>query len=335
MLRTKSLISEITEVPRVWIFEHYLTLPEPLTGQDVKIKSPFNPAEKNPSFFVYYSKTAFQYKYKDFSTDAQGDAISLVKLLFNLSTRGLAVHKIIDDYNKYLSANPDSAKRREFKIEKKYKVTAFTPRGWNQIDKKFWMKFHINSKMLEKYNVQPLKDYTMAKELEGGKEKELLMNSALMYGYFKKDGTLYKIYQPYMTKNKFIKVVPYLQGVDQLTFKKPYLVICSSLKDILAFNKLQFKNAEAIAPDSENTLIPERIINNFKNKYEKICTLFDNDRAGINSMKKYKEKFDIPGVHLELEKDLSDAIKEHGIKNTRIHLYPLITKALTGKSKQL
>jgi hypothetical protein len=335
MLRTKSFISDITEVPREWVFEYYLTLPETLTGQDVKITSPFNPGEKNPSFFVYYSKSALQYKYKDFSTDAQGDGVSLVKMLFNIPTRGSAAHKIIDDYNEFVLNNPDSYKLREFKIRQKYKVTAFTPRNWNKQDEKFWMQFRINSKLLEHYNVRPLKNYTLTKELDNGKKKELLMNSSLMYGYFKRDGVLYKVYQPYIKKTKFLKVVANLQGVDQLTFKKPYLVICSSLKDIMAFNKLGFKNAEAIAPDSENTMIPERVINNYKNAYEKVCTLFDNDQAGINSMKKYKEKFGIPGVHLELEKDLSDSIKEHGIKNTRIHLYPLITKALTGKSKQL
>jgi len=335
MLRTKSIVSSIADVSREWVFEFYLTLPEQLHGQDLKISSPFNPAEKNPSFFVYYSRTSFKYMFKDFSTDRQGDGTSLVKEMFNLTSRGEAAHKIIEDYNKFIIDNPDSHILREFKIQQKYKVTSFTTRGWNKLDEKFWMSYRISSKLLKYYNVQPLKDYTLTKELDNGKNNKLQMNGPQMYGYFKKDGTLYKVYQPYVRDGKFIKVIDYIQGTDQLMLQVPYLVICSSLKDLMAFSKLGFKNAEGVAPDSENTLIPERIINKYKEAYQKVCTLFDNDPAGIKSMNKYKDRYDIPFVHLDLEKDLADAIKEHGITNTRIHVYPLLTKALTGTIKQI
>ena len=49
----------------------------------------------------------------------------------------------------------------------------------------------------------------------------------------------------------------------------------------------------------------------------------------------YKELFDIPGAHLKLEKDLADCIEAHGIANTRIAIYPVLTKALTGTIKEL
>jgi hypothetical protein len=334
MLRTKSIVSSVLDVPREWVFEYYLKIGS-LTGQDLKIKSPFNPAEKNPSFFVYYSKTANKYMFKDFSTDRQGDGVSLVKEMFSLSTRGEAAHKVIEDYNKFVLDNPDTHRIKEFKIQQKYKVTSFTPRNWNKLDQKFWTAFKIGSALLENFNVQPLKDYTLTKKLDNGKTNKLLMNGTQMYGYFRTDGTLYKIYQPYTKESKFIKVLDYIQGTDQLTFQVPYLVICSSLKDLMCFTKLGFKNAEAVAPDSENTLIPERIINNYKSKYKAVCTLFDNDPAGIRSMNKYKDRYDLPFVHLDLEQDLAKAIEEHGINNVRIHVYPLLTKALTGTLKQI
>lgn len=335
MLSTKTLITSVLEVPREWVFETYLSLPGALHGQDVKIKSPFNTSgDNNPSFFVYYSRDTSKYQFKDFSTDKSGDGVALVKELFNLSTRGEAAHKIIEDYNKYIAANPN-APTREFKIESKYKVTGFTPRGWNKLDERFWMQFKIGSKLLKHYRVTPLEDYTLTKELDDGGKKTLTMNASLMYGYFRTDGTLYKIYQPYSKESKFIKVVDYIQGTDQLTFKVPYLVICSSLKDLMAFVKLGFKNAECVAPDSENIVIPERIIEKYKEKYKKVCTLFDNDAAGIKSMKRYEKEYDLPPVHLEVEDDLADCLKEHGIANTRIHVYPLLTKALTGKTKHL
>lgn len=321
MLRIKSLIIDIKEVPREWIFEYYLNLTEKLTGQDVKLKSAFNPNDKTPSMYIYYSSSEV-YKYKDFSTGKQGDAISLVQELFKLSTRGETAYKIIEDYNQYVLNNKDDTVR-EFKKKSKYQISSFSVRNWTNLDAKFWNKFHINSKLLEFYNVTPIEEYKLTKE-DDGEVKEVCIKGHNIYGYFRKDGSLYKIYHPYVKDYKFIKVKDYIQGSDQLTMKVPYLVICSSLKDIMAFNKLGYKNAEAIAPDSENTLIPEHVINAYKLKYKSIVTLFDNDPAGIESMYKYHKKYDLPYVILDMSKDLSDSIRDHGILKVKQTLTPLL-----------
>lgn len=327
MLKIKSLITDITEVPREWIFEHYLSLEEKLTGQDVKIKSIFNPKDKNPSMYVYCSSNNI-YKFKDFSTGKQGDAIALVMAICQLSTRGETAHKIISDYNAFILENKEDYSLREFKKRSKYKVTDFTTRAWTNLDAKYWGKFHIDSKTLEFYNVAPLVEYKLIKE-EEGELKELTIKGHNIYGYFRKDGTLYKIYHPFLKDHKFIKVKDYIQGSDQLTMKVPYLIICSSLKDIMAFRKLGYKNAEAIAPDSENSMIPEHVITAYKHKYKSICTLFDNDAAGIESMKKYKEKYDLPSVLLPMSKDLSDSVKDTSLTKVREVLTPLLKEVLT------
>lgn len=328
MLRTKSLISQLTDIPREWVFEYYLKLEEKLTGQDIKMTSVFNPKEKNPSMFVYYAKNAAAYKFKDFSSqDKSGDGVTLVQIMFNLATRGEAAHKIIQDYNQWMLTNSEDYALREFKIRSKYKVTEFTARGWNTLDKNYWTKYGITSKILEHYNVTPLEEYKMTKE-EEGETKELVIKGQYIYGYFRQDGTLYKIYQPKVTDNKFIKVKEYIQGTDQLTYFKEYLVICSSLKDMMSLNRLGFSNIESVAPDSENTLISENVIASYKSKYKGVCTLFDNDPAGIKSMEKYKEKYDIPSAHLAMSKDLSDSIKDHGIDEVREQIIPLLRQTL-------
>ena len=71
-------------------------------------------------------------------------------------------------------------------------------------------------------------------------------------------------------------------------------------------------NVEVIAPDSENTMIKEYVIKNLQSKYDKLITLFDNDKAGEKAILKYKEKYNVPGTTLRLSKDISDAVKEHG-----------------------
>jgi hypothetical protein len=253
--------------------------------------------------------------------------------MLGLTTRGEAAHKIIEDYNHFLLTNKEDYSLRQFKIRQKYRVERFDERSWTTSDARYWMRFHIGSKMLQKYNVIPLSEYKMTKE-EEGETKELIIKGPRIYGYFRKDGTLYKIYQPMLRENKFIKIKDYIQGTDQLTVKVPFLVICSSLKDIMGFNQLRYRNAEAIAPDSENNLIPERVITAYRQKYESIVTLFDIDDAGIRAMENYQNKFGIPGIKLKMEKDLSDSMALHGIAKVREVLSPLLTKALRGKKEE-
>jgi len=270
MLSISSIITDINEIPREWVFEHYLKLDVRLTGQDVKIKSLFNPIDKNPSMYIFFSSNN-TYRYKDFSTGKTGDALDLVKEMFKLGTRGETAHKIIQDYSAFIKNNKGTYDIQEFKKRNKFKVTDFTTRAWTNFDERFWTKFFIGSKILDFFNVVPLNDYTLQKE-EDGTTRELIIKGNNLYGYFRKDGALYKIYNPYSKENKFIKVKDYIQGSDQLTMSVPYLIICSSLKDVMAFTKLGYKNAEAVAPDSENIIIPEHVITAYKMKYKNICT---------------------------------------------------------------
>ena len=320
MISTKNLIYDLADVPREWIFEHYLNLTEKLTGQDLKIKSVFNLREKTPSMCIYMD-TKNIYKFKDFSSGNGGDALSLVQNLFNLPTRGHASFKVIEDYNQYVLSNGINP-INSYKQQSRYKVTDFEIRHWNTLDQKYWMGYKIGSKLLEKYNVSPLEYYIMAKEDENGKVSKITIK------YFKEDGTLYKIYQPKVKDNKFIKVRDYIQGSEQLTYDKPFLVITSSLKDLMAYNKLKFVNSEAIAPDSENTMIPENIMSSISSKCKQVCLLFDNDEPGIKAAEKYKSKYGFDYIILPMEKDLSDSIKVHGIETVRKELLPLLRNIL-------
>jgi hypothetical protein len=326
MISTKNLISDLSDIPTGWPFEHYLGLSEILDGQDVKIRSIVNIKERTPSMCIYFNIITGRYCFKDFSSGNGGDSVELVKILFNL-TRGQSAMKIIEDYNQYV-LNNDSNPIKEYKVYSRYKVTDYEIRHWTTIDQKYWIKFNIGSRLLEKYNVAPLQYYVMTKEDNDGKESSITIKGLSLYGYFKDDGTLYKIYQPKVSDKKFIKVKNYIQGFDQLKYDKKYLVITSSLKDLMTFERLKLNNVELIAPDSENTLIPESMLKHVMLKYKKIFVLFDNDEAGIRSMKKYKEKYNFDYIILNMEKDLSDSVKIHGLIKTREVLLPLLKKLI-------
>jgi hypothetical protein len=327
MISTKNLINQIEQVPREWVFEYYLNLKEKLTGQDVKMLSAFNSKDKVPSMFIYFDVNAGFYKFKDFSSGYQGDSIELVKCLFNMTSRGHATNKIILDYEQFLKNNNVYIAEPTM-LHDKYKVVDYEMRHWNNFDQTYWMGFKIGSRMLDRYNVVPLAFFTMSKTEIDGTITSHTFKRSHTYGYFRNDGSLYKIYMPKSTQKKFIKVENYIQGTDQLQYDCKYLIITSSLKDLMAFNKLGISNIEAIAPDSENTMIGERAIGELKLKYNKIVVLFDNDEPGIKAAERYKEKYGFSYILLPMEKDLSDSVKEHGIDKVREVLFPLLKQAL-------
>jgi len=323
MISTRFLISDISDVPETWVFEAYCKLEEKLTGQTVKIKSLFNPGERTPSFCIYYKDN--HYLYKDFSTDKGGNHINLVLNLYNIDYLS-AIYKIIEDYNEFLLKNKGEYSVNTFKKRASYQVADYATRAWTKMDADFWMQFGIDSNILSEYNVLPLDSYRMERE-EDHVIDELNIKGHYIYGYTREDGQIYKVYQPKVQEHKFLKVKNYVQGTDQLKFDVPNLVICSSLKDAMCLKKFGY-NLEVVAPDSENTAIRQEVIDIYKVKYQSICTLFDNDDAGVKAMRKYKDNFGFPAVHLKLEKDLSDSVKVYGREKVRTFLQPLLKEAL-------
>lgn len=324
MISTKNLF-EIGDIPQTWVFEYYLRLQEKLVGQDVKILSVFNAKDKVPSMCIYVDANSDEYKFKDFSSGLQGGHIRLVMELYNI-TYPLAITKIIHDYEEYKKHNT-CAERTEIVHHDKFKVTDYQIRHWNNLDQAYWMGYHIPSSLLEYYNVAPLEFFTMSKEEPDGKITEIVSKRNYLYGYFKKDGTLYKVYLPKTPDKKFIKVGNYIQGVEQLVGRE-YLIITSSMKDLMAFTRLGFDNIESVAPDSENSILPGSFVEKIKKKYKKVLVLFDNDEPGIKSMAAYKNKHGLDYIRLELEKDLSDAVKVHSVEHVKKVLTKLIKKSI-------
>lgn len=327
MIFTKNIIFNYSDVPINWIYEHYLNLKEKITGQDVKILSVFNSKDKVPSMSIYFDSRSMAYRFKDFSSGNYGDEVELVKLLFNLSSRHHAIAKIMNDYQEYIDNNSTQV-ITEIKFHDKFKVVDFEMRHWNNLDAVYWQAYKIGSTLLSKYNVIPLSYFTMAKEIEDGSTLSYKFMRPYVYGYFKDNGDLYKVYMPKVQEKKFIKTQNYTQGLEQLNYDCKYLVITSSLKDLLCFKKLGIGNVECIAPDSENTMIGESIMGKLSEKYSKIIILFDNDEPGIKAAQRYKDKYGFDFVILDMSKDLSDSVKDYGIEAVRDRLLPLLKQVL-------
>ncbi len=319
MISTKYIVNSLLDVPSSWIFETYCSLGEKLVGQDVKIKSLFNPRDSVPSMVIFCRQD--RYFFKDFSTDAGGDSTKFVMHMFSLN-KGQAINKIITDYADYLKNSGCTISDVVIKQRANYHLESYDTRMWNRGDAQYWTDYGIDSNILEKYHVKPLSSFTFSKQ-EDGIYDFFVTQRAYVYGYFREDGTLYKIYQPLNKDKKFMKINTYIQGMDQLKFNKPHLVITSSLKDGMCLKKLGYA-VEFIAPDSEGSVIREEVINSLKGKYKVITCMFDNDTAGIKAMERYHELYGLPSLLLPMEKDLSDSVKKHGQKAVKKVLTPLI-----------
>jgi hypothetical protein len=326
MFNTKNIILSEKDVPSYWVFQYYLDLPEQLTGQDIKIKSIFNPNERTPSFCIYVDKSIMQYKFKDFSTGRGGNKTDLIELMFNLGYPQ-ATRRIITDYNRYIKEHGKAD--ITFVPQAKWEIDFIKYRDWNSDDSEYWLSFRIGKTMLDTYNVKPIEYFNMIKE-EDAEIESLKIGSKHCYGYFDKNGEVYKIYQPHSKKHKFHKVKNYIQGIDQLKYDQPYLVICSSLKDAMCLKSMGY-NIEVISPDSENTMIKPHIIANLKKKYKSIITLFDNDEAGKHAIERYHDIYGIHGMHPTICKDVSDAMKEHGFDKVHAMLKPLLKETINKK----
>lgn len=329
MLSTKNITNNVKEIPSRWIFEYYWKLPKPLDGQRVQVKSMFNPGDKTPSMYFYYEEKYNDYRFKCFSTSHQGDGVTLLMILNDL-TVSQAISRILNDYNVYIIEKGDSIVKREYtEQESKYEVGGVEVRGWAKIDQDYWADLYkISSATLDWFNVKPLSSVTLVKHTSEGIRESIIRHSN-MYGYFNDEDELYKVYQPSSDKYKFMKLHDYLQGLHTLTYEKPYLVICSSLKDCMALHELGYNNIETVAPDSENTMIKPMYMQTFLSRYEGVTVLFDSDMAGKKAALKYKEEYGIQPTILHMMKDLSDSVAINGAEEVRKVLTPLLRKALS------
>ena len=331
MFSLNNYISSLEDVPSDWILEHYLQLPEKLTGQNVRMQSLFNPDDRDPSMYLYYVKATNTYKYKCFSTGKSGSAADLMTKLWAIDY-GSTVCKIMQDYRVYLKTGVKPAKK-EF-VESKWIVSDYFIRSWTKDDADYWLQFNIGSKLLEQYNVIPIRSYTMTKQIgDVTTNEEFTVQKKNIYMYTTKYNEMYKIYQPKSATKKFFKLMDHTQGIDQLEGKR-FIVITSSLKDCMAIRSIPGLDVDVIAPDSENTKLDPELIDALKNDYEAVVTYMDSDAAGIASMKYYLETHNLPFCYIPLEKDFSDIVKVHGIKKAVYTFVPVLDRAI-AKYKEL
>ncbi len=329
MIHTVYYTNKNFPIPSNRIMERILNLEEALDGQSVKIKSIFNSQDNDPSMILFFSDDEQIYRFKDFSSGNYGDAVDIVLEIYNLSDRQDGYRKILELF-KNDSEIPNYINTAE-KVTKE--VTKFKIRKWTNADAEFWKQFGIGGSFLKTYNIKPIASFTMT-ITKGETIKEMDFAQNMCYGYFNNAGELYKIYQPTRKEAKFMKLKECTQGEEQLTYNARCLIIASSLKDIGAFKALKFKDIELVAPDSENVTITQTQIDKYRQSYKHVFTMFDNDIAGMKAMKHYEELYGIPYIYFNVEKDIAECVKQHGVSSTKVFFIPIFKNALSREKNQ-
>jgi hypothetical protein len=328
-ISTTIFTTETFPVPTTWIFEKFLNLTEALTGQTISMHSIFNKNDKNPSMMLYVNNNN-KYKFKCFSTDKSGDGADLIQQMYGLKTRDEAFKLAMKYWTDggYESYTPSAI------VKGTFKVTDYTTRVWNTNDAAYWQEYHIGSESLNGHYIRPLASYD-TQTIQGDMITNRTFQWDYCYGYFTKAGQLYKIYNPMNTRAKFIKIFSFVQGHEQLQFKGGWLIISSSMKDLLALKTLRLPNIETVAPDSENTMLTAEQIAWYCKRYDFVSVLFDGDAAGAQGALKYHQLYSIPFTTFDVEKDVAKCVKEHGVENTRLFLTPKLIKTKDEHYKKL
>lgn len=275
-------------------------------------KSPFQ-EEKTPSF-NFYTKDG-KLKFKDYSSTNTGTVVDLVMILYNLSFIEALV-KIYNDCN----GNPNDKiilrPRIIDKLETKIEVIT---KDFTQEDYDYWEQYYFDLNILNKYNIKACNQVWLTTGNKNYLWYDYKSNNPCYRYIFNKQ---YKCYKPLET-NKTLKWLnkcnnyDNIQGIEQLT-KGDTLIITKSYKDVICFN--EFIGIPSIAFHGEGHYIDERVIIWLKKQYKNIFIVYDNDTTGVTQAYKLSKLYNIPYKYIPssyVEKDLSDFIKNHGIKESK------------------
>lgn len=264
-------------------------------------KSPFYNDTK--ASCVYYYK-GLDLMYKDFGSYDHGDCIwAATKVLGknNIYTR------IYNDMltNSFVKTSHWLDKRSEKVHRTSDNVIDIMPikRELSTVDKSYWFdRYGIKSNTLNRFNVYACDQVVFSTGLIMAH-----LDNDPIYAY-EEDKGIIKTYRPlntngYKWRNNYNKSdKPIVEGHKQL-IGSDTLIIQKAKKECMFLNQI---GIDAVANPSETSMIPEQYMNEYINKYKSIYVMLDNDTAGIQTSKMYRDKYDLPVIFTPIHKNITD-----------------------------
>lgn len=310
---TKELI--LSRFSEEQLMEYYLHIPV----KKGLFRSPLR-RDKQPTCSFYRNKSGTLI-FKDFATGQHLNIFDVVQSIFRCDYFE-SLRIIANDFgivrDNALHKNPGKINLNPIKIkDKEISKIQIEVQEFTDSELKWWGRYGISKDILKRFNVYSCKHVFLNDQLFAESQQH-----CPIFGYYGKKYQgleLWRCYFPKRTSFRFITNWPSkkIQGYDQLPKKGKLLVITKSMKDSMC---LYSCGITACAPNSENLFIPDKVLEDLKNRFENIVVLYDNDRPGLYNMAKIrKEHSELTYVFIPKRygsKDISDFYKDHGRKET-------------------
>lgn len=310
---TKELI--LSRFSEEQLMEYYLHIPV----KKGLFRSPLR-IDKQPTCSFYRNKSGTLI-FKDFATGQHLNIFDVVQSIFRCDYFE-SLRIIANDFgivrDNALHKNPGKINLNPIKIkDKEISKIQIEVQEFTDSELKWWGKYGISKDILKRFDVYSCKHVFLNDQLFAESQQH-----CPIFGYYGKKYQgleLWRCYFPKRTSFRFITNWPSkkIQGYDQLPKKGKLLVITKSMKDSMC---LYSCGITACAPNSENLFIPDKVLEDLKNRFENIVVLYDNDRPGLYNMAKIrKEHPELTYVFIPKRygsKDISDFYKDHGRKET-------------------
>ena len=310
---TKELI--LSRFSEEQLMEYYLHIPV----KKGLFRSPLR-RDKQPTCSFYRNKSGTLI-FKDFATGQHLNIFDVVQSIFRCDYFE-SLRIIANDFgivrDNTLHKNPGKINLNPIKIkDKEISKIQIEVQEFTDSELKWWGKYGISKDILKRFDVYSCKHVFLNDQLFAESQQH-----CPIFGYYGKKYQgleLWRCYFPKRTSFRFITnwSSKKIQGYDQLPKKGKLLVITKSMKDSMC---LYSCGITACAPNSENLFIPDKVLEDLKNRFENIVVLYDNDRPGLYNMAKIrKEHPELTYVFIPKRygsKDISDFYKDHGRKET-------------------
>lgn len=310
---TKELI--LSRFSEEQLMEYYLHIPV----KKGLFRSPLR-RDKQPTCSFYRNKSGTLI-FKDFATGQHLNVFDVVQSIFKCDYFE-SLRIIANDFgivrDNALHKNPGKINLNPIKIkDKEISKIQIEMQEFTDSELKWWGRYGISKDILKRFNVYSCKHVFLNDQLFAKSQQH-----CPIFGYYGKKYQgleLWRCYFPKRTSFRFITNWPSkkIQGYDQLPKKGKLLVITKSMKDSMC---LYSCGITACAPNSENLFIPDKVLEDLKNRFENIVVLYDNDRPGLYNMAKIrKEHPELTYIFIPKKygsKDISDFYKDHGRKET-------------------
>lgn len=288
------------------------------------INSPLR-QDNNPSLGLFINNRTNSLWFKDFGSGEKGSLYDLLARMWNVSKDKV--------YDRILEDMPAPALIRKHGV-KVYRKSAgkvkVRVREWRDYDIAYWDSYGISLPWLKFGEIYPISHIVITKN---GHSYPI---PAEKYAYVyveRKDGIVsFKIYQPYSKEYKWVS--KHDSSVWDLWTKIPEkgdkLIITSSRKDALAI--WSNTGIPALSLQGEGYIPKEHVVQQLKDRYNKVYVLYDNDfqseeNHGRMYGKMIAERFNVTQIEIPEKwesKDPSDLVKNHGREVLREVIYELV-----------